>query len=69
MRSKTDLRNEMNNVERELIVKLNCTTEHFMIITISSTKRKKSMKSIKRKSHFKLSRQINLKLIVRTITI
>ena len=40
MRSKTDLRNEMNNVEREIIVNLNCTTEHFMIITIPSTKRK-----------------------------
>ena len=42
MRSKTNLRikNEMNNVERELIVKSNCTTEHFMIITISSKKRK-----------------------------
>ena len=40
MRSKTNLRNEMNNVEREIIVNLNCTTEHFMIITISSTKRK-----------------------------
>ena len=40
MRSKTNLRNEMNNVEREIIVKLNCTTEHFMIITMPSTKRK-----------------------------
>ena len=40
MRSKTNLRNEMNNVERELIVKSNCTTEHFMIITIPSKKRK-----------------------------
>ena len=40
MRSKTNLRNEMNNVEREIIVNLNCTTEHFMIITIPSTKRK-----------------------------
>ena len=39
MRSKTNLRNEMNNVEREIIVKSNCTTEHFMIITISNIKR------------------------------
>ena len=38
MRSKTDLRNEMNNVERETVVKSNCTTEHFMIITISNAK-------------------------------
>ena len=58
MRSKTNLRNEMNNVEREIIVKLNCTTEHFMIITISSTKRKKSMKSIKRKSQFKFRNRV-----------